>query len=212
MRTLLSALAIAAASLTALPAAAEGLTNEKSQIEGLTAANVSEILTELGAQNVKTHDKNGRTIITFDDRGIPYNMGIVCDKLGCTSLLMLVGLNTGTKKYPLDVLNSANMENMIVAVTRSDQDTILISRVTFTDGGVSKKNIAVNVGSFVRAVGDSIKFLNTQIVAGYQQGSPSQFQPVVMGTNSLRPEAIQPGDVVKAMDKQAPHKGTSLKN
>ncbi len=212
MRILLSALAIAAASLTALPAAAQGLTNEKSQIEVLTAANVSEILTELGAQEVQSNDKNGRTLITFKDGGVPYNVGIICDNLGCTSLHMLVAMSTASKKFPLDIVNAANRANTIVQVLQYDSDTLFISRMTFTDGGVSKKNIAVNIGSFVAAVRETLKFLTTQVVAGYQQGGSSQFQPVGMATDQLRPAAMAPEDVLKVMDKMAARKALGFKN
>jgi hypothetical protein len=199
MRALFSALAVTAA-FVALPAAAAGLTNEKAQIETLTAANVSEVLTELGAGKVQAHDSNGKTIISFEDGGIPYNAGIHCDKLGCTSLVLLVSYNTGTRRFPLEALNSINRGNLNVAVVQYDEDSIHIGRVTFTDGGVAKKNIAVNVGTFVNSVREALASLSSQVTAGYQPGAPARFQPAGMAGYLPRPVAMSPAEVARVMD------------
>lgn len=200
MRSIISAIAIAALTACVMPAGAAGLTNEKSQIETLTAANVTEILTELGARDVQSAERNGKTVITFKDGEVGYNAGIICDNLGCTTLYLLLALNTGDKRYSLDDINAANKANFLVQVVQHDQDTIFMSHAMFTDGGVAKKNIAVTIASFVRAVGESYKILTSRIVASNTRGQTSPFQPVSMANRGLPSERIAPEEALRVME------------
>ena len=90
MRITLSALAIAAAALTAIPASAQQLTNEKSVVEGLSVTNVGDLLRELNAREV-TPATDGKSL-TFMDGTIPYNVALVgCDKgPGCIATIIFV--------------------------------------------------------------------------------------------------------------------------
>ena len=186
------------ATLIAAPsfAAEPPISNPGAQMENLTVANVSEILTELGAQTVEPHETtDGKKIITFTDKGIPYNVGIVCDGGTCTGLVMIVAMAAGSGKYPLEMVNASNKENMLVTVTKLDEEKIGIGRVMVTDGGVTKKNVAINVATFVGAVQSTIKFLTSQLVAGIQQGSPATFQRASMDTTPLRPVALNSSEM-----------------
>ena len=78
--------------------------------------------------------------------------------------------------------------------------------------GLIKRHLGGLDSSFVAAVRETLKFLTTQVVAGYQQGGSSQFQPVGMATDQLRPAAMAPEDVLKVMDKMAARKALGFKN
>ena len=213
MRRLLTVLTFLTASYFSAAALAAGLPliDPGAQIENLTPTIVAGLLAELGVQNVEQHNSNGKQIVTFVDAGIPYNLGLVCDASACTGLFMVVGMNTGADKYPLEILNASNKRNALVTVTQED-DKILIDRVLITEGSVSKKNIAINLVTFVGSVQETLKFLTSQLVAGYQQGGPAQYQRASLGLGMRppRPEFLSPQDMARAMATLAPHHGTSL--
>ena len=196
----LAACAVAAMLVAAPSFAAEPpISNPGSQMENLTLANVAEIVTELGAQNVEQHDTDGNKIVTFTDQNIPYNMLLVCEAGNCTGLVMLVAMETGTNKYPLEVLNASNKENILVTITKLDEQKIGIGRAMITEGGVTKKNVAINVATFVGSVQTSIKYLASQLVAGIQQGSPAQFQRTSLDSPVPRPVFLQSSEMAAIM-------------
>jgi hypothetical protein len=212
MRRTLAAFAVATA-LGASPssAAAPALSNPGAQIENFTPAIVSDVLTELGAQNIEQRNSDGDQIVKFTDAGIPYNFVLMCDAGVCTGLFMVVGMITDKNKYPLELLNASNKKNPFLTVTQQDEDRILFARILVTDGGVSKKNLAVNIVGFAFAVQESLKYLTTQLVASYQQGGPAQYQRASLGMSPPRPVFLSPQEIAHAMPTLAPHHGTSLR-
>lgn len=167
-------------SLTSTVALAEPaeppITDPMSLVDTVTVDNVSKLVAELGAQDVKTQDISGTKMVTFMDAGVPYNLPIfLCDvRPGkCVALAMAVVVDPGATSYGLEALNEYNKNNPFLTAVKLDGNKIGLGRLWLVDGGVTKKNLAVNIASFIvnfRAVK-----LQPQVVASAQP--PGAFRP-----------------------------------
>jgi hypothetical protein len=147
------------------------ITEPMSLIDTLTAENVTKLLTELGAQKIETRDMTGGKLITFFDGPVPYNMGIaLCDiRPGkCLALSMGVIMDPGSTSYTLETLNKYNTENMFVTAIKLEGNKVGFGRVWLVDGGVTKKNMAINIASFIVTFRQALKEIQPQVVAGVQ--------------------------------------------
>lgn len=211
MRVFTAALAtlVVAFAAVAVPARAAApelkLSDPTAQIENLTAENVSAILQEVGAQQIETHQDGGKTIVTFKDGEIPYNLGFALCNIRpgtCLALVMVVGFDPGATHYPLELFNAFNKDNAFVSAVALDGNRFAVSRMLFTDGGVSRKNVAMNIVNFAAAPQVIMKFLASQIVAGADRATPAPFQQVSGGANAVRPVALAPRDMVAILNAQ----------
>ena len=140
MRKILTALAFGAATFTATPAIAEPLTNPAAQLEKLSIDNLSEILRELGAQQIEPSTSAAGKSVTFRDGNIPYHMILAgCDKAGgaCIATVMLVVIDGGSATYPLDSFNSFNKDNSFVSAIKLEGTKFAVTRMIVTSGGIS---------------------------------------------------------------------------
>lgn len=187
------------------------ITNPGAIVDNLTAENVSELIRELGGQQIETRDVEGKKLVTFMDGNIPYNLGIaLCDiRPGkCLALSLAVVINPGTTSYPLEIFNNFNKDNLFVTLIKLDSNRFGVGRVLLVDGGVTKKNLAINVASFALAFQEAMKYLSSQLVAGYQQNGT--FQRAGFGTASPRPVLATPQEMARIMETMTKQYKTTL--
>lgn len=177
MRTTLFALASVAflAAMPTLAAPAEpSLSNPTSLIDNANPDQVAELLRELGAGNVEIRGTGNERVVGFQDGDVPHNVGFsVCNvRPGkCLAMTTLVVVNTGDQQAPaLDALNAVN-GSMFVTVVRLDANRFAVGRVHFIDGGVTKKNLAMNIAVYATTFQEVMKALSNQVVAGIQPRS-----------------------------------------
>lgn len=184
-------LSLAAAATLAAPAFAADapeppISNPMSIIDSAGPEQFAEMMRELGAQQVQIREADGQKIVTFFNGEVPYNVGFsLCDiRPGkCLALTMIVVINLGTAAAPsLDTLNNANA-SMYVTAVKIDANRFAVGRVEIVDGGVTKKNLAINAGSFIVTFQALMKSLDEQVVAGLQPRSTYLSAPV-------RPRAV----------------------
>lgn len=171
MRTIclaLSALALTLAPAIAAEPAEPPISNPSSLVDNANAEQMAEMLRELGAQQVEVREAEGSKVVGFMDGNIPYNVGFgLCEvRPGkCLAMTMLVIVNMGTAEAPpLETLNNAN-GGMFVTAVKLDGNRFAVGRVLLVDGGVTKKNVAINLGSFVLTFNALMKNLSNQVVA-----------------------------------------------
>jgi hypothetical protein len=181
----------AAAVLAAAPAfAAEApeppITNPMSIIDSANPEQFAEMMRELGATQVQVREAEGQKVVTFFNGEVPYNVGFgLCDiRPGkCLALTMIVVVNLGTGTVPpLETLNAVN-GGMYVTAVRVDANRFAVGRVEIVDGGVTKKNLAINAGSFIVTFQALMRSLSEQVVASAQPRSSYLSAPV-------RPRAV----------------------
>ena len=183
MRFTIAAFAFAATVLTSGFAAAEAveppITNPQQIISDVTDVSMTALLTELGAQRIETKDLGeGKKQIVFYDGATPYNVMLLgCDvRPGkCIAFAMVALLETENNAYSLDAINSVNKSNAYVTLVKVDATKIGGGRIEIVDGGVTKKNLAIQIGSFVGNFAESLKALQGQLVAGNQPGAGYQY-------------------------------------
>lgn len=189
-----------------LPAFAEPveppITNPSEVVTQVTEESLVALLRELGAQKIEVNDvTNGRKLIVFYDGAMPYNMMLAgCDiRPGkCVAFAMVAMLDTGTTSYSLDAINSANKENSFVTIVRVEAGKLGGGRIDLIDGGVTKKNIAINIASFILNFTASMKSIQSQLVAGNRTGPG--FQNAGFGQPQLRGVRATPEQMLKIVN------------
>jgi hypothetical protein len=188
-------------SALATPASAEGLkiSDPDSNVEFLTAPMIGEMLTQLGASDVQLSEEGKNKLIKFKDVDKPLLIALVgCDVKpeGCLGMVMFAGMDPGTTKYPLESFNAFNQKQNFVTSFKLDDNKYAVTRLVISEGGVTKKNLAVNIVNFAAAPNEIMKFLNSQIVAGLQEGNP-QFQTASLSVTPSRVVALAPLEIAK---------------
>jgi hypothetical protein len=172
--SLAAAAVFAAAPALAADAPEPPITNPTSIVDSVGPDQFAEMMRELGAQQVQIREAEGQKIVTFFNGEVPYNVGFgLCDiRPGkCLALTMIVVINLGTGTAPaLETLNAAN-GGMYVTAVRVDANRFAVGRVEIVDGGVTKKNLAINAGSFIATFQALMRGLNEQVVASVQPRS-----------------------------------------
>lgn len=184
------------------------ITEPMSLIDTVTAEGLTTLLTELGAQNIETRDTPNGKLITFMDGALPYNMSIaLCDiRPGkCLGLSMAVIMDMGTTSYSLEALNSFSRDNLFVTALKLDGNKVGFGRIWLVDGGVTKKNMAINIASFIVTLHQGLKTLQSQVVAGVQPDG--SYKPTSL--NQSKPTFVRadPGDMAR-MTQAMRHKTT----
>ena len=202
---------VTAAALSVGPALAADEPNEPpianptQMIDSVTVENISELAKELGGQSIETREFNGRKTVIMMDGEVPYNLGLaICDMRPgkCVILLAFVLMDFGDTNYPLEVVNSLNRDGWFLTMAKTGEKNIMsFGRAIIVDGGVTKKNLAINMGAFVGAFRETMKNLKTQLVAGvYPSGAQLKAQ---MSEPTFRPVVPQPEEAARIMDKMA---------
>jgi Putative bacterial sensory transduction regulator len=191
-------LALSPASLAAEPA----LANPGAVTEVFTTANVTEILTALGAQEVGVRDVNNRKIVDFKSGEARFHAGLnSCDDKigGCYSMVMIVAFE-GASPYSLESFNSFNREYPFVSATKLEGNVYAVTRMLIAQGGITKQNIAINLASFAQAPAVIGNHLASQVVAGVQQNG-GRFQPVGLATGKPMTRALSTAEITYLLDR-----------
>lgn len=173
MRRVFLGLASAALVLAApvLAQSDSSISNPTSIIDNANPEQVAELMRELGATNVEVRGSDAGKVVGFQVGVVPYNVGFsLCNvRPGkCLAMTTLVIVNSGEQPAPaLDALNTVN-GSMFVTLVRLDANRFAAGRVHLVDGGVTKKNLVVNIASFMLTFDEAMKTLNNQVVAGIQ--------------------------------------------
>lgn len=191
------------AELSPSPARAAETTAGSEQLASITAELVSKVVTELGGTEVQIHNEGSEKIVTFKDGDTPFNFGIgLCEVRppGCLALTMIVGFDPGATHYPVELFNTFNQQNPFVSTFQIDGNKFAVARMVLIDGGVTRKNLDVNIANFAVAPGELMKYLNSQLVAGYQ--ADGSFQRASFGGGFARPVRLNPRQVGDIMRRQ----------
>ncbi|MEQ1752676.1 MAG: YbjN domain-containing protein [Micropepsaceae bacterium] len=164
-------LAVAGSSLLAAsavaddkPAAPAPEATTEALIEGLTPASLAGILTEAGAEEV-TPSTEGN-VVRFKSSGRNYFVTLgACDEASGTCALATIG-RVLKAKLPIEVLNriNAKYDGLISAARVSDASFRLVHS-TIISGGVTTKNLAVNLVWYVNETPEFESFIKSQLVA-----------------------------------------------
>ena len=197
MRLISAALAIAAAALVALPANAESnepsISNPTQIIDGVSPESMTALLTEIGAQKIQTLEPAGTTKrMVFFDGNVPYNVAFeMCDAASGKCSIMLIAVIMDGASYSLDSVNQANDKNVFVTVVKSGTK-MAIGRSLLVAGGVTKKNLVINVATFALAFQQTLKSITEQVVASrgttgvyLSTQAPLPFRPMIATPEDL---------------------------
>ena len=150
-------------------------------VDSVTIDGLSALMKELGAQNIEARE--GGKLLTFQDGPVPYNMNIaLCDirPNKCLAVAMGVIMDPGSTNYSHEAINNYNKDNLFVTAIKLDGNKVAFGRIWLVDGGITKKNLAINISSFVVTFNEGLKSLQSQVVAGVQ--TDPTFKPTSQST------------------------------
>jgi hypothetical protein len=211
MRFLTKVSALAFAALAAVPAtnaapeSSLNVTNPTQVVDSAVAEDLAQIVREVNGQDVQVREANGKKGITFKDGDIPYTMApVFCDILPgkCLGFVMVVVVDNSELKFTLDTLNSANKSTSFLTFFKEENNKFTVGRVTLVDGGVSRKNIAINISVCAMEFREAMKRLQSQLTAGFDRGTP--YQRASYGPARWRAYAPSPDYAASLADKFAP--------
>ncbi|NOT38905.1 MAG: hypothetical protein HOP13_00260 [Alphaproteobacteria bacterium] len=211
MRFSIAALVVTAVAF-ALPAqsAEPPITNPQKIIDNATPETFAEIVRELGGQNVEIKREGDYTGIVFMDGNVPYNIGFTFCKVvpgKCLIASILVLVDNGKGGYPLETLNKQNKDFGFLTLYRDDPTKFGAGRLILVDGGVTKKNVAMEIALFVQSFRTTMKDLESQLIAS----APGPFQRASYGPTRFRPLVVSPRYLSEATEKMAKHYKTDLR-
>lgn len=210
MRFSSTAAAVALAALLVVPAtnAAEGdlpnLTNPTQIVDSVVAEDLAQILREIGGTDVQVRENKGKKGISFKDGDIPYTAApVFCDiQPGkCLAFVMAVIVDNSQLNFTLDTLNSANRTTSFLTFFREENSKFIVGRVNLVDGGVTKKNIGMQVALFAEEFREAMKRLQTQLTVGLDRRVP--YQRVAYGPVRIRAIPAAPDEVARIADTMA---------
>jgi hypothetical protein len=198
MRLLTAATAAIALAGLASPsfAADPPITNPNQMVESVTAEGISQLITELGGQNVQVVDTGTSKIVSFRDGDTPYNFtptGCSTQNV-CTGLSLLVVVDNSSANFGAETLLNASKDNPLLSFFKVDNTKFGVGRITLVNGGVTKKHLAIEVSLFVVAYREAKQKLASQLVASAQ---PGPFQRASYGNGPLRAVAVPPALVAQ---------------
>ncbi len=167
------------------------ITNPNQLVDQVTVESISQLVTELGGQQVQIVDAGTSKIVTFQDGGTPYNFTPTgCDQNVCTGLSLLVIVDNSTANLPAETLLSANKENPLMSFFKVDGGKFGVGRISLVRGGVTKKHLAYEVSLFVVAYREAMQKLSSQLIASANR--PGPFQRASYGNGPLRAVRVPP--------------------
>lgn len=199
MRAPFLALALSAslACLAPVPALAQGtdvpISKPDQVIDTLTAETVKALVMEMGGKEVEVRDLEGGKVVIFTDAGIPYQMSVAgCDSIPgkCISLVMLVFVETGASGITTDMVNSRNLEDFFATSLKVDDNMMAFGRGLLLAGGVTRRNLAMNIGVYANRTGEALKHFASKVVAS--SGLPGAPQNLSLSAGTVR--AVRPTD------------------
>jgi|CXWL01.1.fsa_nt_gi hypothetical protein len=193
----IAAAAVALAGLSSPAFAADPpISNPNQIVESVTAESVSQLVTELGGQQVKIVDAGTSKIVTFQDGGTPYNFTPTgCDQNICTGLSLLVVVDNSTAALPAETLVNASKENPLLSFFKVDSGKFAVGRITLVRGGVTNKHLAFEMSLFVVAYREAMQKLSTQLITSVNR--PGPFQRASYGNGALRAVPVPAALVAK---------------
>jgi len=211
MRFISTVSAMALAAFLAVPAtnaAQEGslnVTNPTQLVDSAIAEDLAQIVREINGQDVQVREANGKKGVTFKDGDIPYTMApVFCDILPgkCLGFVMVVVVDNSELKFTLDTLNSANKGTSFLTFFKEESNKFTVGRVNLVDGGVTKKNIAINISLSAMEFRETMKRLQNQLTVGYDRANP--YQRASYGAGRWRALAPAPDYAASLADTFAP--------
>ena len=161
------------------------IANPSAIVDTLTPEAVQSLVAEMGGKDVQIRDLEGNKVITFVDGNIPYQFAVGgCDITPgkCFSLVMLVFADMGASGITTDMINSRNLDNFFNTAVKVDDKVIAFGRGVLLAGGVTRRNLAWNVGVYAGQVGEGIRHFSSQVVAS--RALPGMTQNLSFSENS----------------------------
>lgn len=164
-------LAVAGSSLLAAPAVADdkpavpapGAATE-ALIESLTPASLAGVLSEAGAEEVTPSTEDN--VVRFKSSGRNYFVTLgACDEASGGCALATIG-RVLKARLPIEVLNKVNAKyDGLISASRVNDASFKLVHSTIISGGVSTKNLAVNLVWYVNESPEFEAFIKSQLVA-----------------------------------------------
>lgn len=200
MRRFLFAIAALALVAAGLPAPAQSA--DTADISAFTVENVSSIITEVGGTKIEVNKDADVTFINFELGGQTYSYSIrTCDVSpkvpGCLGLLMAIGFSMETP-HSLETFNGFNQSFPLVTAVRVDSKTLAFGRYVFSAGGLTRNNIAGNMGLVIGAPQAFAAYLKSQVVASRTQGNANL--SLADGVTGMRPVKLTRAQVRGLLD------------
>ena len=200
MRRIYSAIAALALAAAILPAPAQAA--DAADIAAFTVENVSSIITEVGGTKIEINKDGDVTFINFELGGQTYSYSIrTCDIApevpGCLGLLMAIGFSMESP-YALETFNGFNQSFPLVTAVRIDSKTLAFGRYVFSAGGLTRNNIAANMGLVIGAPQAFAAYLKSQVIASRTPGNANLSLPD--GVTGMRPVKLTPAQVRGLLD------------
>lgn len=133
-------------------------------IEGLTLTSLAAILTEAGAEEVTPAAEEN--VVRFKSAGRNFFVTLgACDEQAGLCGMATIG-RVLKAKLPIEVLNKINRKyDGLIAAARVNEASFRLVHSTIIAGGVSSKNIAVNLVWYVNESPEFETFIKSQLVA-----------------------------------------------
>jgi hypothetical protein len=150
-------------------------------------------------------EADGQKELTFYDGNVPYNLGFgSCDiRPGkCIALYLIVLVDPGSAGPSLEGINAVNKEGLFVTLVKLDGNRFGAGHVMVVDGGVTKKNMAINIASFVVTFADTMRRLASQpgqVIASVRPGSALMGAPRYVPPHAVRATPREIAEVLKTI-------------
>lgn len=145
------------------------ITNPMDLVDNATPEPMAEMMRQLGATQVEIKGEGDQKSVTFFDGPVPYSLGFgICNirPNKCLAMLIIVVVDPGATNFPLEALNGFNKQGMFTTLVKLDGNRFAAGHMLLVDGGVTRKNIAINVASFIITFHEAMRYLQSQMVAG----------------------------------------------
>jgi hypothetical protein len=174
---------LAMASFDLATAAENQISDPTTLVDSVDVTTLGKLIAEIGGQKVETRESGDKKYVTFFNGEQPYvAMVTLCDiKPGkCLAVLQLALIDTSPLTVSLDQLNKINGDNVYLTGFKLDGNKMGFGHVLIVDGGVTRQNLASNVGGFVGTFEDTMKKLANPVTSSLQ---PGQAATAVAATN-----------------------------
>lgn len=163
-RLFIAVAAFAAVFLTGAAQAADTAT----VIDAFTVENVTAVLNELQATNIKTEKEENVTTVTADVAGLPVSLGIQkCGTNGCVGMLIGAAFDAGGKVSSETLLGFTGKYPPTPAI-RLDGNGVAIVRAEIAIGGIRSSNLKANIAVLVLTIPIFAKYIKDAVVASNQ--------------------------------------------
>lgn len=186
MRALLIATGLAI--LWEIPTAIAGpqqLADPNTVVQEISVNDFAALLTQIGATDVKADSAKG--IIEFTSGDAPHLVGL-CRKASCPSMVLLTPFKG---EYPIEYLNRFNQNQDGATALRLEEGIYAFKRAVTLAGGVTRRNLAINIAAFANDTPEFAKYLNAQLVASKDGTQERKGKPPTVEQVGLTPADIE---------------------